>query len=61
MVKKTNKYTMAETLDDIESWINDSMYYTGYSEESGVVKVNDLILYLKELRERSGIKVGGDE
>jgi hypothetical protein len=60
-MEKNTKETLEEVLNNIESYINDSMYYTGYSEESGVVKVNDLILYPNELRERSGIKVEGDE
>ena len=60
-MRQKNKYTLKETLDDIETWINDSMYYTGYNEDSGVVKVTDLTNYLNELRGRSGIKVEDEE
>ena len=58
---KNEKQTLEEVLNNIESYINDQIFYTGYKESSGVVNVDELSDYLNDIRRENGIKVEEEE
>lgn len=60
MVKNT-KETLEEVLNNIESYINDRMFYTGYREPNGVVNVDELSDYLNDIRKENGIEVNEED
>ena len=51
------KQTLEEVLEEIECFVSENGFYTGYREESSVVYVGKLIDCINEIRKTNGIKI----